>query len=736
MNIIDNIQPIEASDYAEDSYLNYAMYVILDRALPHVSDGLKPVQRRIIYAMSELGLNHTAKHKKAARTVGDVLGKYHPHGDSACYEAMVLMAQSFSYRYPLVDGQGNWGSLDDPKSFAAMRYTEAKLTNYSNVLLSELKQNTTDKKLNFDGTLQEPVVLPSQVPNILLNGAMGIAVGMATDIPPHNLREIVNATVALIDNPRASTRDLMEHIQGPDFPTNAEIITPKSEIIDIYDSGAGSIRVRAKFVSEGNNIVITSLPFKVSGEKQIEKIAELINKKKLPMVEDIRDESDHEFPTRIVIMIKKGTSLSHERIMSHIFSLTDLECNIKVNMNMIGLNGLPMVKSLPEILGEWVVFRKETVGRRLRGRLEKIHQRLHLIEGLLIAYLNLDEVIRIIREDDSPKSCLMTSFGLTEIQADYILDTKLRNLAKIEEIQLNKEKESLSKEADDINEILGSDKKMRSLIKKEILEIAKLHGDDRMSPMVAAEPATAIVESELAPSEPITIVMSEKGWIKAGKGHNVNCETLAYRTGDGFAFAMKSQMNLQTILFDNHGRSYQINNQDLPQARGYGEPVTAFVEHPDGAKILAMIDASSQKDCIIASENGYGFICQTEDLTTRNKKGKVVLNCEPGQGMTPIEIDLMDELVAIVTQKGMLLVFPLMDLPELKKGKGNRMIHLGDDDKIVSMISMPADGTIVIRSKDKEEEMEKKKWTPFLGARGKKGKLLKSIKSPLSIERK
>lgn len=729
MTISNLIQQVEAGDFTEESYLNYAMYVILERALPHVGDGLKPVQRRILYAMSELGLNHTSKHKKSARTVGDVLGKYHPHGDSACYEAMVLMAQDFSFRYPMVDGQGNWGSLDDPKSFAAMRYTEAKLSSYANAMLSELKQNTTDKRPNFDGTLQEPVLLPAQLPNILLNGSIGIAVGMATDIPPHNLKEVVNATIALIDNPAASTREIMEHIQGPDFPTRAMIITSKEEMISIYDNGTGSIRVRAPYVSEGNNIVITAMPFKVSGEKTIEKLAELFNSKKLPMVEDLNDESDSEYPTRLVIKIKKGTEFSHQQIMSHIYSLTDLECNIKVNMNMIGLNGLPMVKSITEILGEWIAFRKNTLIRRLTGRQEKINQRLHLIDGLLIAYLNLDEVIRIIREEDKPKEMLMSTFGLSDIQADYILDTKLRNLAKIEEFQLKKEQNDLQKEHADIAETLASDKKMRGLIKKELIEASKIHGDERMSPLVESSQSVAIEDSILTPSEPITLIMSNNGWIKAGKGHNMNIEAQTYRNGDGFAFALKSQMNLQTVLFDNHGRSYQISNQDLPQARGHGEPITTFVEHPDGAKIMKMMELPNSNDCIIASNNGYGFICQVDDLTTRNKKGKVVLNCEPGQGMAPIDIGMMDEFIAILTQQGMLLVFPLMELPELKKGKGNKLIQLADNDSVIAMAPLTADGTLIIESESKEDEMDKASWSKFLGTRGKKGKLIKSIKS-------
>lgn len=733
MNDVTNILPVEAMDFSEESYLNYAMYVIMDRSLPHLADGLKPVQRRIIYAMSELGLNHTAKHKKAARTVGDVLGKYHPHGDSACYEAMVLMAQPFSYRYPLVDGQGNWGSIDDPKSFAAMRYTEAKLTNYSSVLLSELKQNTTDKKQNFDGTLMEPVVLPSQVPNILLNGAIGIAVGMATDIPPHNLKEVIGATVAMIDNPRATTRELMEHIQGPDFPTKAEIITSKEEMISIYDSGNGAVKVRAKYHSEGNHIIITALPFKVSGEKQIEKIAELMNKKKLPMVDDLLDESDHENPVRISIKIKKGTDLSHERIMSHIFTLTDLECNIRVNMNMVGLNGLPMVKSLPEIIGEWILFRRETVTRRLNGRLEKINQRLHLIEGLIIAYLNLDEVIRIIREEDQPKQCLIEAFGLTDVQADYILDTRLRNLAKIEEIQLRREQDDLNKEADNIMAILASDIKMRNLIKKELLEISKQFGDNRMSALVTASQAVAIDETLLAPSEPITIILSEKGQIKAGKGHGLNIDSQSYRTGDAFSMSLKSQMNQQVVLFDSHGRSYQITNQELPQARGYGEPVTKFIEHPDGAKIVGMLELPSQKSCVIASNNGYGFVCDVEELNTRNKKGKVVLNCEPGQAMMPIEIGMKDEFIAVLTKKGILLMYAITELPELKKGKGNRLINLGADDYLVSVVTMPSDGRLVINTDNESVEWEEKKWNTFLGTRGSKGKLLKGIKNPTTL---
>jgi len=729
-----NIQPTEAMDFTENSYLNYAMYVILDRALPHVGDGLKPVQRRITYAMSELGLVPSSKHKKAARTVGDVLGKYHPHGDSACYEAMVLMAQPFSYRYPLVDGQGNWGSLDNPKSFAAMRYTEAKLTPYSNILLSELKQGTTDRKPNFDGTLTEPVVLPSQLPNILLNGATGIAVGMATDIPPHNINEVVNATVALIDNPSSSTSDLMQFIQGPDFPTKAEIITPKHELLSMYESGRGSVKMRSGYHSESHNIVITSLPFKVSGEKQIEKMGELIQKKKLPMIDDIRDESDFENPTRIVLKIKKGTQLTHEQIMSHLFTITDFECNIKVNMNMIGLNGLPQVKSLSEILTEWLVFRRETIRRRLINRLEKINQRLHLIEGLLIAYLNIDEVIRIIREDDKPKDVLMLKFNLSEIQADYILDTKLRNLAKIEEVQLNKENAELTEELNKINIILSSDKKMNALIKKELIDVSKNYGDDRMSPLQERSAAIAINENDLVPTEPITIIISEQGWIRAGKGHNVNPESLSYRSGDAFLALLKTQLNQQTVLFDNTGKSYQINNQELPSARSYGEPVSKFIDHPDGASIVQMFPVAESDDCIIASKKGYGFICPMIELSTKTRKGKAILNCENGDGLSPVVIDPLAEFVAIGTKNGMLLIFELIELPELKKGKGNRMISLAENDCITSITTLKRDEAIQINGLEKQERFTVGKWTDYVSGRGKKGKSLpKTFKSIISL---
>lgn len=733
----NTIQITEALDYAETSYLNYAMYVILDRALPYVGDGLKPVQRRIIYAMSELNLSSTERYMKSARTVGDVLGKYHPHGDIACYEAMVLMAQPFSYRHTLVDGQGNWGSPDDPKSFAAMRYTESRLTAYADTLLSELKYNTVDSKPNFDGTMKEPVTLPAQLPNILLNGGSGIAVGMATDIPPHNLREVVDACIMLIDKPESSIKDLMTKVKGPDFPTNAEITTSSSDIYKIYESGMGSITMRACYNSEGKDIVITSLPFKISGERVVEKIADLIIKKRLPMIEDLRDESDHSNPTRILLKVKRGTVMTHEQIMSHLFSVTNLETSIKVNMNMIGLNGLPQVKNLKETLEEWLVFRRETVRRRLQHKLDRINRRLHLIKALITAYSNMEEVIRIIREDDSPKQALIDSFQFSDVQAEYILDTRLRSLAKIEEKDLKKEEDGLTKDLLAITVILDSDKKMSDLIKKELEESAVKHGNDRRSPIVKREQAKAIEENDLIPTEPISIILSSQGWIRSGRGHNINPETLSYRAGDSFMTSLKTQLNQQTILFDSSGRSYQINNQDLPSARSHGEPITALIDLPIGARVLSLIPESESGRKLMISTLGYGFLCDVLELSTRNKKGKAVLNCQDGEAISPIEIKEGDQWIGVSTNKGKILIFELAELPELKKGKGNKVITLDKNDSISSVIVFSDSDTIKLEMSGKTKEVGKAIWSRYISQRTKKGvSISKKIAEPLYLGKK
>ena len=671
-------ETLSLRDYAEKAYLDYSMYVILDRALPNIGDGLKPVQRRIVYAMSELGLKATAKFKKSARTVGDVIGKFHPHGDSAAYEAMVLMAQDFSYRYPLIDGQGNWGSPDDPKSFAAMRYTESRLTRYADILLAELGQGTVDWQPNFDGTLDEPMVLPARVPNLLLNGTTGIAVGMATDIPPHNLREVVKATIRLLEAPRAGLEDLSDIIQGPDFPTDAEIITPRSEISAMYKTGRGSLKMRAAWRVEDGAVVVHALPHQVSGSKVLEQIAAQMQARKLPMVADLRDESDHEHPTRFVV-VPRSNRVDLDGLMSHLFATTDLERNYRVNLNVIGIDGRPGVKSLATILLEWLEFRRTTVRRRLEHRLEKVLKRLHILEGYLVAYLNIDEVIRIVREEDEPRPALMARFQLTELQADAILDLKLRNLAKLEEMKIRGEQNELAEERDDLQKTLGSDARLKTLIKKELESVANDHGDDRRSPIVEREEAKAFSELELTTADPLTIVLSEKGWIRAAKGHDIDPEALSYKSGDWFKLAAKGRSNQPTVVFDSTGRSYSLPSHQLPSARGQGEPLTGRINPPSGATFEALLTGVDADRYLLASDAGYGFVGRFADLQTKNKAGKAVLSLPKGAGvLQPGSVGSADEtaMVAAVTNEGRLLVFPLTDLPELSRGKGNKIIGI------------------------------------------------------------
>ena len=671
-------ETLSLRDYAEKAYLDYSMYVILDRALPNIGDWLKPVQRRIVYAMSELGLKATAKFKKSARTVGDVIGKFHPHGDSAAYEAMVLMAQDFSYRYPLIDWQGNWGSPDDPKSFAAMRYTESRLTRYADILLAELGQGTVDWQPNFDGTLDEPVVLPARVPNLLLNGTTGIAVGMATDIPPHNLREVVKATIRLLEAPRAGLEDLSDIIQGPDFPTDAEIITPRSEISAMYKTGRGSLKMRAAWRVEDGAVVVHALPHQVSGSKVLEQIAAQMQARKLPMVADLRDESDHEHPTRFVV-VPRSNRVDLDGLMSHLFATTDLERNYRVNLNVIGIDGRPGVKSLATILLEWLEFRRTTVRRRLEHRLEKVLKRLHILEGYLVAYLNIDEVIRIVREEDEPRPALMARFQLTELQADAILDLKLRNLAKLEEMKIRGEQNELAEERDDLQKTLGSDARLKTLIKKELESVANDHGDDRRSPIVEREEAKAFSELELTTADPLTIVLSEKGWIRAAKGHDIDPEALSYKSGDWFKLAAKGRSNQPTVVFDSTGRSYSLPSHQLPSARGQGEPLTGRINPPSGATFEALLTGVDADRYLLASDAGYGFVGRFADLQTKNKAGKAVLSLPKGAGvLQPGSVGSADEtaMVAAVTNEGRLLVFPLTDLPELSRGKGNKIIGI------------------------------------------------------------
>ncbi len=668
-------QPLR--DFTEKAYLDYSMYVIMDRALPNIGDGLKPVQRRIIYAMSELGLKAESKYKKSARTVGDVLGKYHPHGDSACYEAMVLMAQPFSYRYPLVDGQGNWGAPDDPKSFAAMRYTEARLARFSELLLAEVGMGTVDWNPNFDGTLDEPRVLPSRVPNVLLNGTTGIAVGMATDIPPHNLREVASACVRLLDSSKTTLEELCEHVQGPDYPTDAEIITPRSDLLKMYQTGNGSVRMRARWEKEDGDIVITALPHQVSGAKMLEQIAAQMQAKKLPMVEDLRDESDHENPTRLVI-VPRSNRVDLEQLMAHLFATTDLEKSYRVNMNVIGLDGRPQVKNLKQMLQEWLQFRQQTVRRRLEHRLEKVDRRLHLLDGLLIAFLNLDEVIKIIRTEDEPKKVLMKRFKLSELQADFVLDTRLRQLARLEEMKIRGEQDELAKEKAEIEKILASATRLKTLVKKELIADAEEYGDDRRSPLVEREAAQAMDETALIAAEPVTVVLSEKGWVRAAKGHDVDAAGLSYKAGDGYKDSAIGKSNQLATFIDSTGRSYCVQAHTLPSARGQGEPLTGRVNPIAGATFEAVIMGGNQDLYLLASDAGYGFVAKLEDLQGRNKAGKAVLKLPSGaRVLTPQRVHNYDnDLVAAVTSEGRLLVFPISELPQMPKGKGNKIIGI------------------------------------------------------------
>ena len=672
----EGIEQMPLRTFTERAYLNYSMYVIMDRALPFIGDGLKPVQRRIVYAMSELGLNATAKYKKSARTVGDVLGKFHPHGDSACYEAMVLMAQPFSYRYPLVDGQGNWGAPDDPKSFAAMRYTESRLSKISEILLSELGQGTVDYQPNFDGTLAEPQYLPARLPHILLNGTTGIAVGMATDIPPHNINEIADAAVMLLDNPKAGLDDVLEIVQGPDFPTEAEIISPKSEIRKIYEQGRGSIKMRATWKKEDGEIIISALPHQSSPSKVIAQIAEQMTAKKLPMLEDIRDEADHENPIRIVL-VPRSNRVDTDALMAHLFATTDLEKSYRVNMNMIGLDHKPAVKGLLEILNEWLAFRRTTVTRRLQYRLDKVLSRLHILEGLMIAFLNIDEVIDIIRHEDDPKAELMARFNLSDEQADAILNLRLRHLAKLEENQLKAEQDELEKERLNLEAILGSERRLNTLIKKEIQEDAKKYASPRMSQLVEREEAKMISESDMTPAEPVTVILSEMGWVRCAKGHDIDPKSLSYKAGDNYRAHACGKSNQAVVFIDSTGRSYALDPLSLPSARSQGEPLTGKLNLPAGATIEYVVMASEQQELLMASDAGYGFICKFEDLIARNKAGKALISLpENAKVMEPKTLANATALVVAMTSAGRMLIFPAKDLPALSKGKGNKIVTI------------------------------------------------------------
>ncbi|MFV5493574.1 DNA topoisomerase IV subunit A [Acinetobacter towneri] len=711
------------AEFTERAYLNYAMYVIMDRALPHISDGLKPVQRRIVYAMSELGLKHSGKPKKSARTVGDVLGKYHPHGDSACYEAMVLMAQPFSYRYPFIEGQGNWGSPDDPKSFAAMRYTEAKLSQYSEVLLAELGQGTCDWQDNFDGSLKEPVNLPARVPNILLNGTTGIAVGMATDIPPHNLREVVKGTIALIRNPNLTDEKVAEYIPAPDLPTKAEIITPPEELLKMQSTGRGSYRMRAVYSIEKNEIVITELPYQVSGSKIITQIADQMQAKKLPLVSDVRDESDHQNPTRLVIVLRSNR-IDAEAVMSHLFATTDLESSYRVNMNMIGADGRPQVKSIRRILLEWIEIRKNTVTRRLQYHLNKIEKRLHILAGLLIAYLDIDTVIRIIREEDHPKAELMAHFGIDEIQAEAILELKLRHLAKLEEMEIRREQEELEARAAIIREQLANPESLKNLIISELKEDAKKFGDDRRSPIVLRAEATAINEQDMLPADPVTVVLSEAGWIRCAKGHEVDAENLNFRAGDQYLSHAQGKSNQRVYILDDTGRSYALPINSLPSARGLGEPLSSKLAPASGVGFKQLLIADDEAEILAASSKGYGFKTQAKQLDTNAKAGKAFLSLPEQSTVMNLQMIEHASHVALLSSAGRLLVIELSELPILNKGKGNKLIQLEEKDQLVSMLPLNLDEAIQVFAGQQQLKLKGDDLLKYVAKRGTKGQLL------------
>ena len=726
----EGIEQMPLRTFTEKAYLNYSMYVIMDRALPFIGDGLKPVQRRIVYAMSELGLNAAAKFKKSARTVGDVLGKFHPHGDSACYEAMVLMAQPFSYRYPLVDGQGNWGAPDDPKSFAAMRYTESRLSKISEILLSELGQGTVDFQPNFDGTLEEPQYLPARLPHILLNGTTGIAVGMATDIPPHNINEVADAAVLLLDNPKAGLDDVLNIIQGPDFPTEAEIISPKDDIRKMYETGRGSIKMRATWHKEDGEIIISALPHQSSPSKIIAQIAEQMTAKKLPMVEDIRDEADYENPVRIVL-VPRSNRVDTDALMAHLFATTDLEKSYRVNMNMIGLDHKPAVKGLLQVLTEWLTFRRTTVTRRLQHRLDKVLARLHILDGLMIAFLNIDEVIEIIRTEDEPKQVLMARFNLSDEQAEAILNLRLRHLAKLEEHQLQAEKDKLEEERSNLELILGSERRLNTLIKKEIQEDAKKYASPRMSQLVEREEAKAISESEMTPAEPVTVILSEMGWVRCAKGHDIDPEGLSYKAGDKYLAHACGKSNQPVIFIDSTGRSYALDPLSLPSARSQGEPLTGKLTLPAGATIEQVIMEPEKQELLMASDAGYGFICKFEDLIARNKAGKALISLpENAKVLKPETLSESTSLLVSLTSAGRMLIFPVRDLPALSKGKGNKIISIpaanakARSELLVKLFLISEQASLEFHSGKRKITLKPEDLQKFRAERGRKGSQL------------
>ncbi|TVO91799.1 DNA topoisomerase IV subunit A [Shewanella algae] len=739
---LDGVEQMPLRRFTEEAYLNYSMYVIMDRALPHIGDGLKPVQRRIVYAMSELGLSAAAKYKKSARTVGDVLGKYHPHGDSACYEAMVLMAQPFTYRYPLVDGQGNWGAPDDPKSFAAMRYTEARLSKFSEVLLSELGQGTVDWGVNFDGTLKEPLVLPARLPHILLNGITGIAVGMATDIPPHNARELANACIELLDNPKADLPRLMEFVPGPDYPTAAEIITPSAEIAKVYESGRGSIKARAVYTVENGEVVITALPHQASSSKILEQLAAQMQAKKLPMVTDLRDESDHESPVRLVI-VPRSNRVDIEQLMAHLFATTDLEKSYRVNLNVLGLDGRPQVKGLKQLLSEWLEFRIHTVRRRLEFRLDKVLARLHILEALMIAFLNIDEVIEIIRFHDEPKAELMRRFGLTDKQAEAILDLKLRHLAKLEEMKIRGEQDELEAEREKLQQLLSSERRLKTLIKKELQADVETYGDDRRSPLVVRSESRALSEQELVPTEPVTVVLSEKGWVRCAKGHDIDAAGLSYKAGDSFLCAAAGRSNQQSVFIDSAGRAFATDTHTLPSARSQGEPITTRFNLAPGESMEHVLLGDDDNCFLLASDAGYGFICAFKDMVSRNKAGKALLTLPANaKALTPRKLDKSrPSSILAITNEGRMLMFSMEALPQLAKGKGNKIIGIPSEraknreELVTHLYLVPEGANVTLWAGKRKLTLKSSDLEHYRGERGRRGaKLPRGLQRVDSVE--
>lgn len=743
MTLTDDLEQLPVRQFTEKAYLDYSMYVILDRALPHIGDGLKPVQRRIVYAMSELGLSAISKHKKSARTVGDVLGKYHPHGDSACYEAMVLMAQPFSYRYTLVDGQGNWGSMDDPKSFAAMRYTEARLAPYAQTLLAELGQGTVEWMPNFDGTMQEPQLLPARLPNLLLNGVSGIAVGMATDIPPHNLREVVDACLMLLKSSKTTLEDLITVIEGPDFPTGGQIVSSKADIAKIYETGHGSVRQRAGYHVEDGEVIIDALPYQVSGAKVLEQIANQMQQKKLPMVADLRDESDHEQLVRLVI-VPRSNRVNIDSLMSHLFATTDLERSQRVNMNMIGLDGRPRVKNLLEMLQEWLLFRTETVRRRLQHRLDKVLDRMHVLEGLLVAYLNIDEVIAIIRYEDEPKTELMRRFDLSDRQAEAILELRLRHLAKLEEMKIQGEMDELAKERKQLEQLLGSDRRLKTLIRKELTADAEKYGDDRRSEIKPQQAAKALDETELLPTEPITVVLSESGWVRAAKGHDVDVTGLNYRAGDRYLTSARARSNQQIVFLDDTGRSYSLPAHTLPSARGQGEPLSGRLQSSAGVHFVAVLTVESESThVLLANTAGYGFVTTLGNLLAKNKAGKAVFNLpDSARILPPVVLDNpAQDFIAVASGDGRLLSFPVGEAPVLNKGKGVRLINIpqarfsAGQEWLQAATIIPPEQSLTLHAGRRHLTLKASDLQHYTGERGKRGyKLPRGLQKVSTME--